>query len=408
MLDNVRPLCISPSDLYPLAPCANEVGVRGALETLLFPAVEMLVAQLDIPFASRSDGSGRSYSYTDMVILDKSFPQGTGERMELSHRVYGNGEAKDPWQWEDAKKAAKTVETMQQLYMDMILDESKYGFISNYNQTIFFRRADDVKDKTLEFSPTIEMAHRAVKHRLPRASVPFTLKWGYTLTLPRVTSTSAQGRKRMHSESTIVLEAGGKRARTGTKRFFEVELSDFSVDFYSSDIFNSLPDYKLEDLGLTGRVVGLGTYGNVLEGVLGGCLPAAVKLFDFRIKGPRDAFVAEQQGYKYLKPLQGKCVPILYAVGSMAHYNMAFMALSDEGTSKFGTSPLTRSLKKQVLEALDGIHNLGVLHNDVKLDHVLISQGAPKFIDFQGSSTSESDDDFQAEQNFMRVLLEDF
>ena len=167
MLDNVRPLCMSPSDLYPLAPCANEVGVRGALETLLFPAVEMLVAQLDIPFASRSDGSGRSYSYTDMVILDKSFPQGTGERMELSHKVYGNGEAKDPWQWEvqgggnllevlqDAKKAAKTVETMQQLYMDMILDESKYGFISNYNQTIFFRRADDVKDKTLEFSPTI-------------------------------------------------------------------------------------------------------------------------------------------------------------------------------------------------------------------------------------------------------------
>jgi serine/threonine protein kinase len=163
---------------------------------------------------------------------------------------------------------------------------------------------------------------------------------------------------------------------------------------------------------LTGQVVGLGTYGNVLEGVLGGCLPAAIKLFDFQIKGAREAFVTEQKGYKYLKPLQGKCVPILYAVGCMAHCNMVFMAFSDEGISKLGTSLLTRSLKKQVLEALDDIHNHGILHNDVKLEHVLISQGAPKFIDFQGSSNSASDEDFTDIQNLceccwkMRVKLE--
>jgi hypothetical protein len=29
------------------------------------------------------------------------------------------------------------------------------GFISNFNQSIFFRRADNVLEKTLEFSPTI-------------------------------------------------------------------------------------------------------------------------------------------------------------------------------------------------------------------------------------------------------------
>ena len=167
MLDNETPKYVSPTNFYPLAPCADEVGVRGALETLLFPAVEMLAALLHIPFAFRSGGSGRSYSYTDMVIFDLSAPQDVGEQMELSHRVYGNGEAKGPWQWEvqgagnlldvlqDKKKGAKTIEIVQQLYGDMVLDESKYGFISNYNQTIFFRRADNVLDKTLEFSPTI-------------------------------------------------------------------------------------------------------------------------------------------------------------------------------------------------------------------------------------------------------------
>ena len=64
-----------------------------------------------------------------------------------------------------------------------------------------------------------------------------------------------------------------------------------------------LPDYKLEDLDLTWKVVGLGTYGNMLKEVLGGCLPAAIKLFDFWIKGAREAFVTERLGYKYLKPL---------------------------------------------------------------------------------------------------------
>ena len=94
MLDNETPKHVPPTNLYPLAPCADEVGIRGALETLLFPVIEMLAAHLYIPFAFRSSGSGRSYSYTDMVILDLSAPQGVGERMELSHRVYGSGEAK--------------------------------------------------------------------------------------------------------------------------------------------------------------------------------------------------------------------------------------------------------------------------------------------------------------------------
>ena len=77
------------------------------------------------------------------------------------------------------------------------------------------------------------------------------------------------------------------------KEIFEVELSDFFVDLYTPDAFSFLPDYKLEDLGLTGQVVGLETYGNVLEGVLRGCLPVAIKFFDFQIKGAREAFVIE-------------------------------------------------------------------------------------------------------------------
>ena len=77
----------------------------------------------------------------------------------VKQRVLGNGRFKGHIIYlrycRIQRREQKKIETMQQLYWDMVLDESKYGFISNYNQTIFFRRADNALDKTLEFSPTI-------------------------------------------------------------------------------------------------------------------------------------------------------------------------------------------------------------------------------------------------------------
>ena len=97
--------------------------------------------------------------------MDMSIPQAVGDKRKLSDWVFENGEAKGPWEWllqtsqqlDEAIASApipqKFIESIQQLYGDMILDESRYGFISNYNQTVFFRRARVVTDKTLEFSP---------------------------------------------------------------------------------------------------------------------------------------------------------------------------------------------------------------------------------------------------------------
>jgi hypothetical protein len=58
--------------------------------------------------------------------------------MELAYRIYGNGEVKGFWQWEvqgsssllkvlqDTKKQAKMIETLQQMYGDMVLNETKW------------------------------------------------------------------------------------------------------------------------------------------------------------------------------------------------------------------------------------------------------------------------------------------
>jgi hypothetical protein len=65
--------------------------------------------------------------------------------------------------------------------------------------------------------------------------------------------------EKKHLESTIVLQAGGKHLRIGNKRFVEVDLFDFSVDFYSMEDVCSSPQYDLKDFGFTRQVVGLET-----------------------------------------------------------------------------------------------------------------------------------------------------
>ena len=84
-----------------------------------------------------------------------------------------------------------------------------------------------------------------MKQLLPRAFVLFTPKWGYTMTLPQVTSTSAKEGKG-HIQRANCLEASGKRPRTNIHRFVEVELLDFFVDFYILDAFNFLPEEEEE------------------------------------------------------------------------------------------------------------------------------------------------------------------
>jgi hypothetical protein len=63
---------------------------------MLFPSIKKLVVGLGYPLRYLSGGSGRSYSYTDLVILDASVPQPGGDRKELSKSVT-TSLSKSPW-----------------------------------------------------------------------------------------------------------------------------------------------------------------------------------------------------------------------------------------------------------------------------------------------------------------------
>ncbi|KAI5083769.1 hypothetical protein GOP47_0003512 [Adiantum capillus-veneris] len=77
---------------------------------------------------------------------------------------------------------------------------------------------------------------------------------------------------------------------------------DITVPLYGEEDLPKIPMGDMEDLGISGRVIGCGKYGNVVEGEAKG-VKLALKLFDLRFEQAAIALVIEQTAYKRLLAL---------------------------------------------------------------------------------------------------------
>ncbi|EFJ43412.1 hypothetical protein VOLCADRAFT_106848 [Volvox carteri f. nagariensis] len=168
------------------------------------------------------------------------------------------------------------------------------------------------------------------------------------------------------------------------------------------------------DVGLTGRCVGYGCYGSVLEGTIGG-VAAVIKLFEQKRRGAVEAFTRELAVYLCLgssissnssSNLQGApLVPRLLRYGMFAHTGALFLALTDEGddleagasrsTTVAGDAAASGSsgrslrdagispkLRTAMLRALRVLHRAGVLHGDIRLSNFVMGRdGVVKLVD---------------------------
>lgn len=427
-LDNIIPCKPDPALMWSegLDAASDEIAVRGTLEQILFPQINYLARKLGITLRYKSGGSGRSFSFTDMVVLDISQGQ---QLNNLSARVFGNGEAKGNWQWElgllsfvQALNSSDTkqkicIEVLQQLFGDMILDESVVGFISNYNETVFFYR-ESGRSKKLYYSPVVKITDAPVekflfvlefveqrKHLKPllcRTLVKETPRNGYSLQLPQVQYVTPTGRLGKRKVNTIQVKAARKERRGN--------VAGSIIEFYNEDRLCDIPAYPLEDLHVTGNVLGMGKYGNVMEAELDG-KKLALKTYDLR-KGDLalQSYIKEQQVYHHLQSLQGKIIPSLLMVGRLPHTSVLYLGLTNEASKRHVKDLLLGKRAKEVglaiLAALDEIHNAGVLHGDISLSHVLITATeCPKFIDFEYSVIDAAKADLDHETSMMEDLV---
>jgi hypothetical protein len=62
-------------------------------------------------------------------------------------------------------------------------------------------------------------------------------------------------------------------------------------------------------------------------------------------------------------------------------------------------------VRANFLHALEQSHGLGVLHNDIKLSHVLLYDGISKFINIEESLVASDDEELRSKK-YIQELLE--
>jgi hypothetical protein len=106
----------------------------------------------------------------------------------------------------------------------------------------------------------------------------------------------------------------------------------------------------------------------------------------------------EIQTYRHLEPLWSRCIPRFLAVDILEHSNSilieyievnpSYLPCINIQASPLSVNTLTDEMESKILNVFESIHQLGVVHNDVKFDNVLTSQdGSVWIVDFEHAGT---------------------
>ncbi|GAQ82380.1 hypothetical protein KFL_001090280 [Klebsormidium nitens] len=149
-----------------------------------------------------------------------------------------------------------------------------------------------------------------------------------------------------------------------------------------------------------GADIGWGRSGTVYKASFQGRL-AAVKTVD-----PDDDELRNEHGiYLRLTPLWGTTVPELLAFGFCP--NLGTWVLITEFLEGDHPARGTMSVRQKLeaVKSLKSIHRLGVRHNDVKLENMVVVGSKVFFLDFGFSTLNENEEERKTELNYLKSRL---
>ncbi|KAG0319570.1 hypothetical protein BGZ99_005013 [Dissophora globulifera] len=161
-----------------------------------------------------------------------------------------------------------------------------------------------------------------------------------------------------------------------------------------------LDEFKLQE------VLGEGRSGRVFQAQWRGEL-VALKVCDLWQNPEYEVeMLAEVATYKTLAPLQGDCIP-RFKIGG---YDGGIFAIVTEIVgSPLEVDELSQEERWKVVDKLSLIHTYGILHNDIRLDNILVrrdSNGVQvQFIDFAWSKPASNRRDLRKETSKLKMLL---
>ncbi|KAG0307767.1 hypothetical protein BGZ98_009839 [Dissophora globulifera] len=161
-----------------------------------------------------------------------------------------------------------------------------------------------------------------------------------------------------------------------------------------------LDEFKLQE------VLGEGRSGRVFQAQWRGELVALKTCDLWQNPEYEEEMLAEVAAYKTLAPRQGDCIP-RFKIGG---YDGGIYAIVTEIVgSPLEVDELSQVERWKVVDKLSLIHTYGILHNDIRMDNILVqhdSNGVQvRFIDFAWSKPASNRREFRKEITKLKMLL---
>ena len=278
-----------------------------------------------------------------------------------------------------------------QLYTYMVVNHLQHGILTSSDYTFFFKRVkvENAVDGFEQLLISTGIAHDSTNPTVlqsiayflsladgtPFTSPPPSLRQSPRNSRPSSTRNSPSTLKRIVETTNF---ASGNEHGSGT-------IQDDTSSSYEYD-------FALEDFNIK-SVLGIGRTKVYYEANRN----LALKAIDlWKQSDMLGELQHEVEIYRLLSDLQGKFIPKLVLHG---YWEGGMYCI---GVSLCGTVPeaLSESQKQSVLSSIDAIHKLGIIHNDIKKENILVDEkGMVYLIDFGFATLNSCKDAQQDERN---------
>ncbi|CAI2180717.1 352_t:CDS:2, partial [Funneliformis geosporum] len=310
------------------------------------------------------------------------------------------------------QKIDSSVDCLHQIYGYMSLNYRKFGVLTTYNRTWFFKK--NVKERgTLYVSPCIK-----AEYRDPSLFHCFSY----------IMSEAVQDPNCPDTDSSASLNQSGPAAGTRGNRRCQTDNYGGSFTGPSNSISSpggskfscrggkhksqSARDIEVQDLNYFDfhkkDVLGFGHSGIVRKVEWCG-EEIALKISDISQHPEfKKELLNEVATYNTLKELQGKYIPILKAAGYLWDH-MLFGIATEIVSNAIEVELLEYAERLEITRALSAIHHYGILHNDIREENILIQHGSDRFrvsfIDFAFSEKTSDKKRLSQEMATLKDLL---
>ena len=371
--------------------CSGEAGVHALGDYTLFKAIRILMKTLSNHYEEEAFKNLFSFFSSCFIIKEGEFVniEGRGKKaIGDPDRLWTTAgyslaklivEFKTPWSFGDvedivsayqresnewkqnpSQQKGKIMRAVEQTYIYMTLNRHRYGCLTTFNRTWFFKRVEDpVNPDTslLYISPAISCS----------SIEPYTLTTAWLFILLTIDKDSGWLYSSPRSSAVSIPSfSAGKRS-------------------FKQDRYNSI---ALDGLFHWNNIIARSQAGAVATGQFMDVDNVVFKTIDVSKKeGGLDQFNHEVSIYRELEELQGDVIPRLIAYGNLGGLLQVIVL---ENVGKSITREQAEQKHDEINTALQRIHENGILHGDLRLPNILIDkENKVRIIDFGMSSKQE-------------------